>query len=57
MTSHKKQNNSRPAVGLPLTAAQAERQGWPALVDRLVLRREHFLALRICDYLRWDRGY
>ncbi len=47
---------SRPSVGVPMTAAQLERQGWAALVDRLVGRREHFLALRICEYLRCVRA-
>ncbi len=43
----------RPAIGLPLTAQQLEKGGgWALLIDRLVLRRHYFLALKVCDYLR-----
>ena len=45
----------RPSVGMPLTAAQLEKGGreggWGGLIDRLLLRRQYFLALKVCDYL------
>ncbi|CAM9293597.1 unnamed protein product [Phaeothamnion confervicola] len=41
----------RPEVGLPLTADQYDRLTPEVLVDRLVSRGRHFLALRCCEYL------
>jgi hypothetical protein len=41
----------RKEVGLPLTSQQLERGGYEALMERLTLRRQHFLALKACDYL------
>lgn len=39
-------------VGIPLTYAQFLRLEVDVLIDRLVNRHEHLLALRICQYLR-----
>lgn len=39
-------------MGLPLTSGQYDRQGPVALIERLTLRHQHFLALKICDYLK-----
>jgi hypothetical protein len=41
-----------PAVGMPLSYAQFVKLEAETLVDRLVNRHAHLLALRICDYLR-----
>lgn len=40
-----------PTVGRPLTAAQLEALGEPALVARLVQARQHLLALRMAEML------
>jgi vacuolar protein sorting-associated protein 16 len=45
-------------VGLPLTAEQYEGLTPPVVVDRLLSRHQHRLALFLCDYLglRGHRG-
>jgi hypothetical protein len=43
----------RAEVGLPLTAGQYDRLSPHAIIERLTLRRQHFLALKISDYLRY----
>mmetsp|Transcript_7157 Transcript_7157/g.13240 ORF Transcript_7157/g.13240 Transcript_7157/m.13240 type:complete len:908 (+) Transcript_7157:258-2981(+) len=40
------------SVGIPLTFSQFESLGLEVLVDRLVQRHEHLLALRICDLMQ-----
>ena len=40
-----------PEVGLPLTAQQYARLTPDVLVDRLVARHRHHLALQVCEYL------
>ncbi|KAJ1980367.1 Vacuolar protein [Dimargaris verticillata] len=47
------------AVGIPLTYAQFCALSSDEWVDRLILRRQHLLALRVCKYLRLnpDRVY
>jgi len=42
----------RPEIGLPLTIQQYTRLTPEVLVNRLTVRNFHFLALRICDYLK-----
>lgn len=41
----------RPRVGLPLTSQQYDRLTAEVLVDRLIARRHHHLALSVCEYL------
>jgi hypothetical protein len=41
-----------PAVGMPLTHAQFIKLEAEVLVDRLVNRHQHLLAMRICEYMR-----
>ncbi len=41
-----------PDVGLPLTMAQYRLLTPPLLIDRLINHRRHFLASRVCDYLK-----
>lgn len=41
-----------PAVGMPLSYAQYQKLEAEVLVDRLVARHLHLLALRVCEYLR-----
>jgi hypothetical protein len=45
-------------VGMPLTSAQHDALSAPVVVDRLLSRHAHRLALQQCDYLglRGDRG-
>mmetsp|Transcript_7660 Transcript_7660/g.11599 ORF Transcript_7660/g.11599 Transcript_7660/m.11599 type:complete len:895 (+) Transcript_7660:85-2769(+) len=45
-------NTRSSSIGLPLTYNQFMRLGLEVLVDRLVQRHEHFLALRICDLMQ-----
>lgn len=49
----------RSDVGIPLTAGQlgngGREGGWGALIDRLLLRRQYFLALKVCDYMSCTR--
>ncbi|KAL4440601.1 hypothetical protein ABPG75_003602 [Micractinium tetrahymenae] len=40
-----------PAVGMPLTMAQLQAEGLPAVISRLVGRRHYLLATRICQSL------
>ncbi|RHY06632.1 hypothetical protein DYB36_001672 [Aphanomyces astaci] len=42
----------KPAIGLPLTLAQFDRLSCEVVVSRLVAMRHHFLALKICDYMK-----
>lgn len=42
----------RPEIGLPLTIQQYTRLTPEVLVNRLTVRNFHFLALRICEYLK-----
>lgn len=44
-----------PDVGIPITSQQYDHVGPEGAVVRLVARWQHFLALRICDYLRVPR--
>ncbi|XP_078613183.1 vacuolar protein sorting-associated protein 16 homolog isoform X3 [Branchiostoma floridae x Branchiostoma japonicum] len=39
-------------IGIPLSCAQLEQLSMPVLTDRLVLRRQYPLAIRICQYLK-----
>ncbi|KAI8484680.1 Vacuolar protein sorting-associated protein 16 [Branchiostoma belcheri] len=39
-------------IGIPLSCAQLEQLSMPVLIDRLVLRRQYPLAIRICQYLK-----
>ncbi|XP_046845974.1 vacuolar protein sorting-associated protein 16 homolog [Xenia sp. Carnegie-2017] len=39
-------------VGVPLTLVQLEKMSIPVLIDRLVLRRQYCLAIRISNYLK-----
>jgi hypothetical protein len=39
-------------IGIPITYAQYERLTPKVLIDRLVNRQHHYLAYRLCDYLR-----
>ena len=41
-----------PSVGMPLTYSQYLQLEADVLVDRLVNRHQHLLAMRICEYLR-----
>ena len=41
----------QPSVGLPLTAAQYDKLTPEMLVERLVARNKHYLAIMVCDYL------
>ncbi|BFZ54138.1 Vacuolar protein sorting-associated protein 16 [Savitreella phatthalungensis] len=43
---------AKPDIGLPLTYEQYYRLTPELLVDRLLQRKQHYLASRICDYLR-----
>lgn len=44
-----------PDVGLPLTIQQYKRLSPEVLVSRLVMRNHHFLALKICSYLKLSK--
>ncbi|XP_066266739.1 vacuolar protein sorting-associated protein 16 homolog isoform X3 [Branchiostoma lanceolatum] len=39
-------------IGIPLSCAQLEQLSMPVLIDRLVLRRQYPLAIRVCQYLK-----
>ncbi|KAL5009442.1 hypothetical protein ScPMuIL_011747 [Solemya velum] len=39
-------------IGIPLTYTQLEHLSMPVLIDRLVLRKRFYLAIRICQYLK-----
>lgn len=39
-------------VGVPLTLTQLEKLSMPVLIDRLILRRQYCLAIRISNYLK-----
>mmetsp|Transcript_8410 Transcript_8410/g.11326 ORF Transcript_8410/g.11326 Transcript_8410/m.11326 type:complete len:835 (-) Transcript_8410:32-2536(-) len=39
-------------IGIPITIAQLQRIGIEGLVDRLIHRNEHLLALRICEFMK-----
>lgn len=41
-----------PVVGMPLTYAQYVKLEGEVIVDRLVNRHQHLLAMRVCEYLR-----
>ncbi|XP_053409060.1 vacuolar protein sorting-associated protein 16 homolog [Mercenaria mercenaria] len=41
-----------PSIGIPLTYSQLEHLTMPVLIDRLVLRKYFYLAIRICQYLK-----
>ena len=43
-------------VGLPLTNTQYEKLTSYVLIDRLLLRNQHFLALKICEYLMLSKS-
>ena len=46
-------NNLRHAdVGIPITFQQYQKSGAEAIVDRLVNRHLHFVACRICEFLK-----
>ncbi|XP_052805418.1 vacuolar protein sorting-associated protein 16 homolog [Mya arenaria] len=42
----------KPSIGIPLTYTQLERLTMPVLIDRLVMRKYFYLAIRICQYLK-----
>ncbi|OQR84802.1 vacuolar protein sorting-associated protein [Achlya hypogyna] len=42
----------KPSVGLPLTLRQFDRLTSDVVVSRLVAMRQHFLAIKICEYLK-----
>ncbi|ETW04917.1 hypothetical protein H310_04019 [Aphanomyces invadans] len=42
----------KPSIGLPLTLAQFDRLSCEVVVSRLVAMHHHFLALKICDYMK-----
>lgn len=42
----------QPNVGFPLTIAEFDRLSAEVAISRLVAFRQHFLALKICDYLK-----
>lgn len=39
-------------VGIPITFQQYQKSGADALVERLVNRHLHFLACRVCEFLK-----
>ncbi|EQC40441.1 hypothetical protein SDRG_02337 [Saprolegnia diclina VS20] len=42
----------KPSVGLPLTLRQFDRLTSDVVVSRLVAMRQHYLAIKICEYLK-----
>jgi vacuolar protein sorting-associated protein 16 len=38
-------------IGLPLSYTQYQKIGPEGVIERLMNRREHFLAVKICEYL------
>ena len=47
--------NACTQVGLPLTCAQFDRMTPEVVIDRLVNRHQHKMALLLCDYLKIDK--
>eukprot|EP00698_Gefionella_okellyi_P023700 TRINITY_DN8167_c0_g1_i1.p1 TRINITY_DN8167_c0_g1~~TRINITY_DN8167_c0_g1_i1.p1 ORF type:complete len:850 (-),score=211.21 TRINITY_DN8167_c0_g1_i1:1962-4364(-) len=43
-------------IGIPITYPQYQKLTPAVLVDRLVMRREYLLALRICNYLKLNKN-
>lgn len=40
------------SIGIPMTYTQLEHLTMPVLIDRLVMRKHFYLAIRICQYLK-----